>query len=36
MATQVGIPAAAMVSLAGAGITGFLFYRDTKRKDGKK
>ena len=25
-----------LVALAGAGITGFLFYRDTKRKDGKK
>ena len=26
----------ALVALAGAGVTGFLFYRDIKRKDGKK
>ena len=26
----------AIVALAGAGVTGFLFYRDTKRKDEKK
>ena len=26
----------ALVALAGAGITGFLFYRDIKRKDGRK